>query len=400
VWKSVQIVGGGFVDGIVFHPTAKDICYCRTMTGVIQPALPRNKSARKYLTNKRLFSTIQTIAGTFAEMRHATIVDIAKKLGVAPSTVSRALSDHPDVKKATKEKIKKLAKDLHYSPNPIARSLKSSRTTTIGVIVPEIKHDFFSSAISGIEEVAYQSGYTILVCQSNESYEREVVNTNALMHHRVAGVIVSISQNTKNGDHFQDLLRRKIPLVFFDRACEDVNASKVVIDDCKSARMAVNHLVQRGYKRIAHFGGPKELGICIRRLNGYVEALKQNGFPSPNGFVRYGGLHEEDGYKSMDCMLKENIIPDAIFAVNDPVAIGAFQRIKEAGLKIPGDIAIVGFSNNKITALVDPPLTTVNQPSFEMGKKAAEILIAIIEDGTIEPKTLTLETELIVRGST
>jgi DNA-binding LacI/PurR family transcriptional regulator len=333
-------------------------------------------------------------------MRHATIVDIAKKLGVAPSTVSRALSDHPDVKKATKEQIKKLAKDLNYSPNPIARSLKSSRTTTIGVIVPEIKHDFFSSAISGIEEVAYQSGYTILVCQSNESYEREVVNTNALMHHRVAGVIVSISQNTKNSDHFKDLLARKIPLVFFDRVCEDVNASKVVIDDCKSARVAVNHLVQRGYKRIAHFGGPKELGICIRRLNGYVEALKQNGLPSPNGFIRYGGLHEEDGYKSMDCMLKENIIPDAIFAVNDPVAIGAFQRIKEAGLKIPGNIAIVGFSNNKITALVDPPMTTVNQPSFEMGKKAAEILIDTIVDGTIEPRTLTLETELIVRGST
>jgi DNA-binding LacI/PurR family transcriptional regulator len=333
-------------------------------------------------------------------MRHATIIDIARKLGVAPSTVSRALSDHPDVKKATKEQIKKLAKDLHYSPNPIARSLKSSTTTTIGVIVPEIKHDFFSSAISGIEEVAYQSGYTILVCQSNESYEREVVNTNALMHHRVAGVIVSISQNTKNSDHFQDLLARKIPLVFFDRVCEDVNASKVVIDDCKSARVAVNHLVQRGYKRIAHFGGPKELGICIRRLNGYVEALKQNGLPLPNGFIRYGGLHEEDGYKSMDCMLKENIIPDAIFAVNDPVAIGAFQRIKEAGLKIPNDIAIVGFSNNKITALVDPPLTTVDQPSFEMGRKSAEILLDLIADGTIEPKTLTLDTELIIRGST
>jgi DNA-binding LacI/PurR family transcriptional regulator len=352
------------------------------------------------LTKNPFFPTIQTFAGTFAEMRHTTLVDIAKKLGVAPSTVSRALSDHPDVKKATKERIRKLAKDLHYSPNPIAQSLKSSRTTTIGVIVPEIKHDFFSSAISGIEEVAYHAGYTILVCQSNESYEREVVNTNALMHHRVAGVIVSISQNTKNGDHFQDLLRRKIPLVFFDRVCEDVNASKVVIDDCKSAFVAVTHLVQKGYKRIAHFGGPKELGICIRRMNGYVEALRQNGLPLLNGFVRYGGLHEEDGYKSMDSMLKENLIPDAIFAVNDPVAIGAFQRIKEAGLKIPGDIAIMGFSNNKITALVDPPLTTVNQPSFEMGRKSAEILIDTIEGGTTEPRTLTLETELIVRGST
>jgi len=333
-------------------------------------------------------------------MRHATIIDIAKKLGVAPSTVSRALSDHPDVKKATKEKIKKLAKDLHYSPNPIARSLKSSRTTTIGVIVPEIKHDFFASAISGIEEVAYNSGYTIIVCQSNESYEREVVNTNALMHHRVAGVIVSISQNTKSGEHFQDLLQRKIPLVFFDRACEDVNAAKVVIDDTRSAYRAVMHLAERGYTRIAHFAGPRELAICIRRKNGYEEALKQSGLTSPNGFLRFGGLHEEDGYRSMESMLNENIRPDAVFAVNDPVAIGAFQRIREAGLKIPGDIAIIGFSNNKITMLVDPQLTTVNQPSFEMGKKSAEILIDTIQDGTIPPRTYILETELIVRGST
>ena len=337
---------------------------------------------------------------TFVEMRHATIVDIAKKLGVAPSTVSRALSDHPDVKKSTKERIRKLAKDLHYSPNPIARSLKSNRTTTIGVLVPEIKHDFFASAISGIEEIAYQSGYTIIVCQSNESYEREVVNANALLHHRVAGVIVSISQNTKSGEHFQDLLRRKIPLVFFDRVCDDVPASKVVIDDCKSAYKAVIHLIDRGYERIAHFAGPKELGICIRRKTGYLDALKERGLIASDGLIRYGGLHEEDGYRSMVSMLAENVIPDAIFAVNDPVAIGAFQKIKEAGLKIPDDIAIVGFSNNKITALIDPPLTTVNQPSFEMGKKSAQILVDSIEDGTIEPKTFTLETELIIRGST
>lgn len=333
-------------------------------------------------------------------MKHATIVDIAEKLGISPSTVSRALTDHPDIRRETKERVKKIAAELRYSPNPIARSLKSSRTTTIGVIVPEIKHDFFSSAISGIEEIAYQSGYTILVCQSNESYEREVVNTNALMHHRVAGVVVSISQNTKSGEHFQDLIRRKIPLVFFDRVCDDVPASKVVIDDYRSAFDAVTHLVLRGYKRIAHFAGPKELGICQKRWNGYLDALQQSKLALQNGFVRYGGLHEQDGYNSMDSLLKENMIPDAIFAVNDPVAIGAFQRIKEAGLRIPADVALVGFSNNKITSLVDPPITTVDQPSFEMGRKAAEILISTIEDGTTDPSTVVLDAKLIVRGST
>jgi DNA-binding LacI/PurR family transcriptional regulator len=333
-------------------------------------------------------------------LKHATIIDIAKKLGISASTVSRALSNHPDIRKETKEKVKKIAKELQYSPNPIAQSLKSSRTTTIGVIVPEIKHDFFSSAISGIEDVAYQAGYTIIVCQSNESYEREVVNTNALMHHRVAGVVVSISQNTKNGEHFQDLLKRRIPLVFFDRVCDDVIANKVVIDDYQSAFEAVTYLVEKGYKTIAHFAGPKELGICKRRWNGYVDAIKQLPSLSPFDWVRYGGLHEQDGYASMDSLIKENRIPDAIFAVNDPVAIGAFQRIKEAGMKIPDDVAIMGFSNNKIASLVDPQLTTIDQPSFEIGRKAAEILIRMIEDEVVEPKTWVLDTKLIIRGST
>jgi DNA-binding LacI/PurR family transcriptional regulator len=341
-----------------------------------------------------------TLPATFPAVKHATIIDIAKKLGVSPSTVSRALNDHPDCSPETKEMVKKAAAALSYSPNPSARILKGDRTTTIGVIVPEIKHDFFSSAISGIEEIAYHSGYTIIVCQSNESYEREVVNTNALMHHRVAGVIVSISQDTKCGDHFQGLLRRKMPLVFFDRVCDDVPASKVVIDDYRSAFDAVTYLLQRGYKRIAHFTGPKELGICKKRWDGYIDALGQSNLTSQNGFVRYGGLHEQDGYNSMDALLKENMIPDAIFAVNDPVAIGAFQRIKEAGLKIPSDIALVGFSNNKITSLVDPPITTVDQPSFEMGKKAAEILIEIIEGKPVKPTTVVMPTKLIVRGST
>ena len=270
------------------------------------------------------------------------------------------------------------------------------------MIVPEIKHDFFSSAISGIEEVAYHSGYIILVCQSNESYEREVVNANALKQQRVAGLIVSISQNTRNGDHFKNLINMGIPLVFFDRACSDVSANKVIIDDTKSAFTAVSYLIETGRKKIAHFSGPKVLKICEQRLKGYKDALKKANIPFNNKLIRFGGLHETDGYNSMDALLKENIFPDAIFAVNDPVAIGAFQRIKEAGLKIPADVAIVGFSNNKITSLVEPSITTVNQPSFEMGKKSAEILIQMIENEEIKnrKKTIILETELIVRNST
>lgn len=335
-------------------------------------------------------------------MKHTTITDIAKKLGISASTVSRALSDHPDIKADTKKRVKKLAKEFNFKPNPIAQSLKSNKTMIIGVIVPEIRHDFFSSAISGIEEVAYHSGYTIIVCQSNESFDREVINTSSLVQQRVAGIIASISQNTKSSEHFQSVIDRGIPLVFFDRVCKDVAASKVVIDDTKCAFDAVTHLIDRGYKKIAHFAGPKVLEICKKRLQGYTEALKKGKLPVTKEFIQYGGLDEKDGYNSMDFLLKQNLIPDAIFAVNDPVAVGAFQRIKEAGLKIPSDIGIVGFSNNKITSLLDPPITTLDQPSFEMGKKAAEILIELIETEkkSSKPKTVILDAELIIRGST
>ena len=335
-------------------------------------------------------------------MKHTTIIDIAKILKISASTVSRALSDHPDIKEETKIQVRKLAKKLDYSPNPIARSLKNNRTTAIGVIVPEIEHDFFASAINGIEEVAYHAGYTIIVCQSNESFEREIINTNALIQQRVAGIIASISQSTTSGEHFKNVINRGIPLVFFDRACEDITASKVIIDDVQSSFNAVNYLIGKGYKKIAHFAGPRSLEICKRRLNGYTDALKKSGITVNKEFVRYGGLHEIDGYNSMDYLLKNNMMPDAVFAVNDPVAIGAFQRIKEAGLKIPGDIGIVGFSNNKITNLIDPKLTTVDQPSFEMGKRATEILINTIENSAkkIKPQIVILEAKLIVREST
>jgi DNA-binding LacI/PurR family transcriptional regulator len=204
----------------------------------------------------------------------------------------------------------------------------------------------------------------------------------------------------QSGAHFQDLIKRRIPLVFFDRVCEDVVASKVVIDDYQSAFDAVTYLIEKGYKKIAHFGGPKGLAICSQRYHGYVDALEKKQLPVSNELVRVGGLHEQDGYNLMDSLLKENIKPDAIFAVNDPVAIGAFQKIKEVGLRIPEDIAIMGFSNNKITSLVDPQLTTVDQPSFEMGRKSAEILIDAIEKRVTEPRTMVLGAKLIVRGST
>lgn len=335
-------------------------------------------------------------------MKPKTLSDIAKELNLSPSTVSRALNNHPDINQGTKDLVNNLAREIGFVPNPIARSLRKNRTSTIGVIVPEIKHDFFSSAISGIEEVAYRSGYTIIVCQSNESYERECINTKALVNHRVAGMIVSISQSTQDSNHFFEIVNMGIPLVFFDRVSKDVNTSKVIIDDRNSAYRAVKHLIERGYKRIAHFAGPASLDICSLRKKGYMDACDEAGLSLGENLIFYGGLHENDGYSSMEKILNQNITIDAIFAVNDPVAVGAFQKIKETGLKIPGDIGIVGFSNNNITNLVDPPLTTVNQPSFNMGKRAAEMLLERINNPgqIIEPRTEVLEAELIIRKST
>jgi DNA-binding LacI/PurR family transcriptional regulator len=232
-------------------------------------------------------------------MKHTTLIDIAKRLGISVSTVSRALSDNPDINVDTKKRVKKLAKEFNYRPNRIAQSLKNNRTTIIGVIVPEIKHDFFSSAISGIEEVAYHSGYTIIVCQSNENFEREVVNTNALIQQRVAGIVASISQNTKNGDHFQGVIDHGIPLVFFDRACKNISASKVIIDDAKSAFDAVSYLIDKGYRKIAHFAGPQTLEICKQRLKGYTVALNKARIPVAKELISYGGLHEIDGYNAL-----------------------------------------------------------------------------------------------------
>jgi len=334
-------------------------------------------------------------------MKHITMSDIAEKLGISRSTVSRALKDHPLISASTKKQVKKIAKEFNYEPNFIAQSLKQSKALIIGVIVPDFKYEFFSHAISGIEEVAYNAGYTIILCQSDEKFEREVINTNSLIRQRVAGIIASVSMNTKSGGHFQGAIDRGIPVVFFDRVCDDITANKIVIDDTKCAFNAVEHLIGRGYKNIAHLAGPKIMDICKKRLDGYTKAMKKNNMPLFEGSIMFGGLDQKDGYNSMDALLKHDNIPDAIFAVNSPVAIGAYLRIKKAGLKIPSDIGIVGFSNNEITTLVDPPMTIVDQPSFEMGRKAADILLNLIETEKkyIKPEKVILDADLIIRES-
>lgn len=331
-----------------------------------------------------------------------TIKDIAKALNISPSTVSRALRDHPDISSKTKKRVNSMANELDYHPDSIAQSLKQRKTNLIGVIVPEIRNRFFSAAISGIEEVAYKAGYAIIVSQSNESFERECINIRALISNRIAGLLISISLLTKQDDQFRLLERQNIPFVFFDRVLENYEASKVVVDDYNGAFKAVEYLINSGYHRIAHLAGPEHLSVSQYRLNGYKAALKKHQIEFDEKLVITGGLDEEDGYSGLIKLLEINQVPpDVVFAANDPVAIGAFQRIKELGLKIPQDIALLGFCNNPISQLVEPTITTVNQPAHLVGKRAAELLLEQINSPEdFIPRKEVLKTELIIRNST
>lgn len=333
-------------------------------------------------------------------MKQATIKNIASELKLSASTVSRALNNHPDIHKETKRLVNSLATELGYRPNIIARNLKSSKSNQIGVIVPEIRHDFFANALSGIEEVAYQKGYTVILAQSNEDCRREEINLNSMYLHRVAGVLVSISQTTTNSTHFKRLIDKGVKMVFFDRVCNDLNVSTVHIDDMQSSYEVVKYLVDKGYDKIIHFAGPQNLEICKNRRLGYEKALTDSGV-SYDPIVLEGGMHENNGYSHIDKMMEMGFTNCAIFAVNDPVAVGAVKRLKELRIKIPQQVGIVGFSNNPITEMISPQLTTVEQPAFEMGKRAAEILIREIEDenNVIIPSDIKLETNLIIRES-
>ncbi|HDQ45175.1 MAG TPA: LacI family transcriptional regulator [bacterium] len=335
-------------------------------------------------------------------MRQTTIKDIAEKLRLSPSTVSRALNDHPDISENTKDRVRSLAERLEYQPNSIAQSLQKRRSKIIGVVVPQVKHVFFASIMGGITDVAYDAGYTVMICSSNESHQREEMNIRELIAQRVAGLLISITQSTEGCEHFKWIRKRNIPLVFFDRVCEELEASQVVVDDHDGAFKAVQHLVQRGYKRIAHIGGPEFLNISRERLRGYRDALHAAGREIDETLILHAGLNEEHGIQGMTELLDAvSPGPDAVFCVNDPVAIGAYSVLRQKGLKIPADVALAGFSDNPIASIIDPPLTTVLQPATEMGRRAAQLLLRQIEfEKETVPVREVLKTELVVRQST
>ncbi|MCC5931534.1 MAG: LacI family DNA-binding transcriptional regulator [Cyclobacteriaceae bacterium] len=329
-----------------------------------------------------------------------TIKDIAKLLGISTSTVSRALRGMPDVNPDTKQAVHELAEQLNYQPNLVALSLVKKRTKTIGVIIPSFTTYFYSKAICGIQEVALDAGYHIMVCQTNEDYKTEIKNIDILLSSRVDGFIASITRETENYDHYTQLIQRGIPLVLFNRIC-DLEVPKVVVDDYGGAYKATKHLIDIGCTKIAHIAGPDHLYLCRNRLRGFLDAMKDHKMKIYENLVVYSDFSIESGMQCGRELLQKSVKPDAVFAVCDTAAYGAMHVFKSKGLQIPADIAIVGYTNEPLSELTEPSLTTISQPIFKIGKTAAEMFIQMMNEGKeYIPETRILSTELIIRNST
>lgn len=313
-----------------------------------------------------------------------SIHDIAKALDVSASTVSRALKNHPDIKKETCKKIQEYAAKVHYRPNVMALGLKSQVSMTIGVITPEIVHHFFSSVISGIEDLAYGMGYRVMICQSNEDYLREVINLQALSDHRVDGLLVSVGKSTLDHSHFQRMMDNGLPIVFFDRVSDDIKSDRVTTNDFAGARMLVTHLVKRGCKQILHLAGPRHLNVAGQRYQGYNQALHDHDIPYRDELVLRCDTPDKVALNKNKLLSMADSI-DGIFAVNDFTAIAAMQLLQEHGYDIPGRIAVAGFGDDPVAKLVRPALTTVEQRGYDMGREAARMLVGRLTGESNEP---------------
>jgi DNA-binding LacI/PurR family transcriptional regulator len=329
-----------------------------------------------------------------------TIKDIARVLGISPSTVSKALKGHHDISDSTKETVRALADKWNYQPDQVALSLKSGLSKTIGVIVPEIVHYFFSTVISGIEDLAHDRGYHVMFCQSSELYEREVKAVEALLSTRIDGILVSVTKNTISFDHFRNIMNKGLPVVFFDRICEEIETDRVVVDDEAGAFEAVTHLLNIGCKNIVHLSGPPHLNIGVNRKEGYLRALHESNVTvNPLNIIRCDSM--EDATALIPELMKRSPAPDGIFAVNDLTAAASMRIIKDLGFRIPEDVAVVGFTSGIFCEITNPTLTSVEQHGYEVGKEAVRMLIERIEKKHDYPvSTSVIKTELALRGST
>lgn len=331
--------------------------------------------------------------------RYATIKDIADALGISKSTVSRALADRFDVKPETRKAVMEMAEKLHYKPNPNALNLLKKRSKIIGVVVPEFINSFFPHIIMAIQKVFEEKGFHVLITQSNESAEVELKNLKLLESSMVEGIIISVAHNDINTEYYKELIDSGMPLVFFNRISQGIDAPKVIIDDFKMSCLAVEHLITTGKRKIMHFKGPDDILSSDDRKKGYCYTLNKFKISYDEKLIVNGGLTREEGYQAMLKCLEEGNIPDALFAFNDQLAIGAMRAIKQKGYKIPQDIAVFGFSESQSAQLTEPPLSSVAQPLSKIGSTAATLLLEKIENPETENKTVVLPAKLNIRAS-
>lgn len=331
----------------------------------------------------------------------ASISDLAAQLNLSVSTVSRALSDHSRISDATKKRVWELARELNYQPNQLAAALRKGRSNTLGVVVPHIDGQFFALVVKGIETIANQAGFNVMICQSNEDAAQEQKNVETLVNAQVDGILLSLSLSTHDYQYLDDVRRRDIPLVFFDRALESTDVSAVVLDDYLGGYEAVCHLIEEGCRHIAHLGGPQHLNICRNRYQGYVDALTRHNIPIDPALVHFSDLSMQDGRQGMEQLLVQAPQVDAVFSCNDLALVGAMQIVKRRGLRIPQDVALAGFSNELFDSLTEPMLTSVDQRCEEMGRTAVQMLLEMIQEGPqkVQPRQVVLQPKLLIRES-
>jgi DNA-binding LacI/PurR family transcriptional regulator len=334
----------------------------------------------------------------FSEKR--TIDDLARELNLSKSTVSRALHDSYQISKATKQKVLHLAEQWRFQFNLQAQGLKTRRSLTLGVVVPEIAHKYFSSAISGIQEVVLPAGYNVLIGQSNESEEQEYKVMQQLIAGRVDGLILSLSGTTHHTDYIRTLVAEQFPLIMFDRVSDDINCSKVIIDHEKAAFIAIEHLIKKGCKRIAHLSGPQILSIAQNRIKGYKKALHTYGIPFIPEFLIENGTNPEQTPQHIRKLMQMPEPPDGISCFNDDVAINALLTLKQLAVDVPEQLKIIGFNNEKECRIIEPNLSSVEHPVVQMGREAAQLFLKQINNEMPVVRTIVFETSLIERAST
>ncbi|MDJ1501030.1 LacI family DNA-binding transcriptional regulator [Xanthocytophaga agilis] len=333
--------------------------------------------------------------------KEITIYDIAKQLNISPATVSRALNDHPAINNATKSLIASTAREMGYRINPFASSLRKKRTNTLGVIVPRLNSYFMSTVLAGMEKEANEASYNLIISQSMESFKKEITNARTMFDSRVDGLLVSLAFDTEDLEHFEPFLKRNIPLLFFDRVMSHNQSTSIIIDNVRAGYEVTNHLISQGSQRIMHVTGSLKRNVYADRLKGYQLALTEAGIAYDDSLVKVTDLGMDTGQWVVQQIQEMLLPPDGLFVANDFCAVSCMSALKRAGYSVPQDVAVAGFNNDPLSQVVEPNLTTIHYPGYEMGEIAVKSLISHLNgvSASHATNTIILRSELIVRES-